>query len=76
MTSTELKDFPLYDPRNEHDACGVGFIVNVNAERSHETIMKGIQILGESDASGRRAALTRKQEMALELPSKYRINFL
>ncbi|MGD1043702.1 MAG: glutamate synthase large subunit [Bacteroidota bacterium] len=45
MTSSVLKDFPLYDPRNEHDACGIGFIVNVNAERSHETIMKGIQIL-------------------------------
>jgi len=39
------KDFPLYDPRNEHDACGIGFIVNLNAERSHEIIMKGIQIL-------------------------------
>jgi glutamate synthase domain-containing protein 2/glutamate synthase domain-containing protein 1/glutamate synthase domain-containing protein 3 len=45
MISDVFKDFPLYDPRNEHDACGIGFIVNVNGERSHETIMKGIQIL-------------------------------
>ena len=45
MTSDVFKDFPLYDPRNEHDACGIGFIVNVNGERSHDTIMKGIQIL-------------------------------
>ena len=45
MKSSVFKEFPLYDPRNEHDACGVGFIVNVNGERSHETIMKGIQIL-------------------------------
>jgi glutamate synthase domain-containing protein 2/glutamate synthase domain-containing protein 1/glutamate synthase domain-containing protein 3 len=39
------KDFPLYDPRNEHDACGIGFIVNLNAERSHNIIVNGIQIL-------------------------------
>jgi glutamate synthase (ferredoxin) len=35
----------LYDPRNEHDACGMGFIVNLNGEKSHEMITKGIQIL-------------------------------
>jgi glutamate synthase domain-containing protein 1 len=45
MNPKVFKDYPLYDPRNEHDACGIGFIVNVDAERSHETIMKGIQIL-------------------------------
>ncbi len=40
-----FKDYPLYDPHNEHDACGIGFIVNINAERSHDIIIKGIQIL-------------------------------
>jgi glutamate synthase (NADPH) large chain len=35
----------LYDPRNEKDACGLGFIVNINGEPSHEIITKGIQIL-------------------------------
>ena len=35
----------LYDPRNEKDACGIGFIVNINGEPSHEIITKGIQIL-------------------------------
>jgi glutamate synthase domain-containing protein 2/glutamate synthase domain-containing protein 1/glutamate synthase domain-containing protein 3 len=45
MIPTVAKDFPLYDPRNEHDACGIGFIVNLNAERSHNIIVNGIQIL-------------------------------
>jgi glutamate synthase (NADPH/NADH) large chain len=31
-------NFPLYDPRNEHDACGIGFIVNIKGERSHDII--------------------------------------
>jgi glutamate synthase (ferredoxin) len=35
----------LYDPRYEHDACGMGFIVNLNGEKSHEVIRKGIEIL-------------------------------
>src|SRR5258705_45419 len=35
----------LYDPRYEHDACGMGFIVNLNGEKSHDVIRKGIEIL-------------------------------
>ncbi|HEY3451905.1 MAG TPA: glutamate synthase large subunit [Myxococcales bacterium] len=35
----------LYDPRHEHDACGVGFVANLNAQASHEVIVKGVQIL-------------------------------
>lgn len=35
----------LYDPINEHDACGVGFIVNIKGEKSHKTLCDAIQIL-------------------------------
>ena len=35
----------LYDPRYEHDACGMGFIVNLNGDKSHDIIRKGIEIL-------------------------------
>ena len=35
----------LYRPQLERDACGLGFVVNVNNESSHEIITKGIQIL-------------------------------
>ena len=35
----------LYDPRNERDACGIGFVANVKGKRSHEVIVKGIQVL-------------------------------
>ena len=35
----------LYDPANEHDACGVGFVVNINGEKSHTIIKKGIEVL-------------------------------
>jgi glutamate synthase (NADPH) large chain len=35
----------LYDPANEHDACGIGFIANIKGQKSHDIIEKGIQIL-------------------------------
>src|SRR3977135_2925457 len=33
----------LYDPRNEHDACGVGFVVDIKGRRSHGVVEKGLQ---------------------------------
>ncbi len=35
----------LYDPANEHDACGVGFVVNMHGRRSHQIVRGGLEIL-------------------------------
>src|SRR5512133_2915053 len=35
----------LYDPRPERDACGIGFVANINGRKSHDIIEKGIQVL-------------------------------
>ena len=35
----------LYDARHEHDACGVGFVVNLKGRKSHEVIACGLEIL-------------------------------
>lgn len=35
----------LYDPDNEHDACGVGFIVHIKGQKNHEIINQGLEIL-------------------------------
>jgi glutamate synthase (NADPH/NADH) large chain len=35
----------LYDPANEHDACGVGFVANIKGAKSHGIIEQGLQIL-------------------------------
>ncbi|MEQ1551011.1 glutamate synthase large subunit [Sphingorhabdus sp.] len=42
----------LYDPRNEHDACGVGFIANIKGTKTHSTIERGLQILVNLDHRG------------------------
>ena len=35
----------LYDPANEHDACGVGLVANVNNIASHQIVLQGITVL-------------------------------
>ena len=35
----------LYDPRNEHDACGIGFLANIKNRKSHDIIRRGLGIL-------------------------------
>ncbi len=40
-----LKKQGLYDPAFEHDSCGVGFIVNIKGQASHEIVRNGVKIL-------------------------------
>ncbi|HUA32182.1 MAG TPA: glutamate synthase large subunit [Candidatus Binataceae bacterium] len=35
----------LYDPAHEHDACGVGFVVNIKGVRSHDIVQKALTVL-------------------------------
>ena len=35
----------LYDPRQERDACGIGFVCHIGGRKSHDIIEKGIQVL-------------------------------
>ncbi|MDW9922164.1 hypothetical protein GOB36_16650, partial [Sinorhizobium meliloti] len=35
----------LYDPRNEHDACGVGFVAHLKGEKSHQIVRDGLFML-------------------------------
>jgi glutamate synthase (NADPH) large chain len=46
---TEFNGLPkaqgLYDPRNEHDACGVGFVANMKGVKSHQIVKDGLFML-------------------------------
>ncbi len=46
----------LYDPRFEHDSCGVGFVADLNNVTSHGVVEKGIQVLKNLDHRGARGA--------------------
>ncbi|MGV3513163.1 MAG: glutamate synthase large subunit [Novosphingobium sp.] len=42
----------LYDPRNEHDACGVGFIAHIKGQKSHAIVDQALEILHNLDHRG------------------------
>src|SRR4029079_4760482 len=42
----------LYDPRREHDACGVGFVANIKGRKSHDLVRMGLEILVNLDHRG------------------------
>ncbi|MBK5915332.1 glutamate synthase large subunit [Rhodocyclus purpureus] len=42
----------LYDPANEHDACGVGFVAHIKGARSHSIVEQGLLILKNLDHRG------------------------
>ncbi|HJN25259.1 MAG TPA: glutamate synthase large subunit [Rhodospirillales bacterium] len=42
----------LYDPKNEHDNCGLGFIADIKNRKSHDIVRQGLQILINLDHRG------------------------
>jgi glutamate synthase (ferredoxin) len=42
----------LYDPQFEHEACGVGFVVNIKGRKSHTIIEQALQMLLNLDHRG------------------------
>ena len=42
----------LYDPRNEHDACGIGLLANINNIKSHRVVKDALGILKNLEHRG------------------------
>ncbi len=42
----------LYDPKFEHDACGIGFVVNIKGKKSHEIVEQALTVLQNLDHRG------------------------
>ncbi|MGO8738718.1 glutamate synthase large subunit [Rhodoblastus sp.] len=64
----------LYDPRNEHDACGVGFVANMHNAKSHELVRMGLQILLNLDHRGAVGADPKAGDgcgMLLQIPHRF-----
>jgi glutamate synthase (NADPH) large chain len=47
-----MKKQGLYDPSYEHDACGVGFVVEIDGKAGHQTVVDGITILKNLEHRG------------------------
>ncbi|NCA98881.1 MAG: glutamate synthase large subunit [Clostridia bacterium] len=64
----------LYDPQFEHDACGIGFVVNIKGQRSHSIVRQALTVLsnlahrggaGSEDNTGDGAGIL------LQIPDKF-----
>ncbi|MAJ24429.1 MAG: glutamate synthase large subunit, partial [Rickettsiales bacterium] len=42
----------LYDPKNEHDACGIGFVANIKGIKSHSIVNNGLEMLENLEHRG------------------------
>lgn len=55
-SDTHLAGLPvaqgMYDPTNEHDACGIGFVANIHNKKSHKIIQDGLKILENLEHRG------------------------
>ena len=45
LKGTDYRQHGLYAPAYEHDACGVGMIVNLNGSKSHELVDSALRVL-------------------------------
>jgi len=64
----------LYDPRHEHDACGIGFVVNIQGKQSHEIIQQAVTVLNNLDhrgASGSEANTGDGAGILIQIPHKF-----
>ena len=64
----------LYDPWFEHDACGVGFVVDIKGRKSHQILQQAIQVLRNLDhrgASGSEANTGDGAGVLLQMPHAF-----
>ena len=64
----------LYDPKHEHDACGIGFVANIDGNASHRIVQQGLQILlnlVHRGASGREPLTGDGAGLLLQMPHEF-----
>jgi glutamate synthase domain-containing protein 2/glutamate synthase domain-containing protein 1/glutamate synthase domain-containing protein 3 len=72
-----LTEQGLYDPAQEHDACGVGLVANIDGTRSHQIIKQGLEVLVNLEhrgASGADAATGDGAGIMLQMPHEFFYN--
>ena len=52
MDKIRQQKIGLYDPKNEHDACGIGFVANIKGIGSHSIVNDGLEMLENLEHRG------------------------
>ena len=57
MIQTRLPEAQgLYNPENEHDNCGIGFVAHIKGNPSHDIVLRGLDVLLNMDHRGATSA--------------------
>ena len=74
VTEREVCGAGLYDPAYEHDACGVGMIVNIHGNKSHELVDAALKVLENMKHRGAEGADNKTGDGAgimLQIPHEF-----
>ena len=52
MVKIRQQKVGLYDPKNEHDACGIGFVANIKGLSLHSIVNDGLEMLENLEHRG------------------------
>ena len=55
----------LYNPAHEHDNCGIGLVVQIKGDRSHEIVERAIQVLENLNHRGAESANNETGDVAV-----------
>ncbi|MCD8185153.1 MAG: glutamate synthase subunit alpha, partial [Rikenellaceae bacterium] len=64
----------LYDPQQEHDACGVGMVIHIHEDKSHEIVENGLQVLEHMAHRGAEGAGSKTGDgagMMVQIPHEF-----
>ncbi|MDR1861372.1 MAG: glutamate synthase large subunit [Bacteroidales bacterium] len=64
----------LYDPANERDNCGIGFVAHIKGEASHDIVLRGLSVLANMDHRGATSADNKTGDGAgilMQIPHEY-----
>jgi len=69
----------MYDPRDEHDNCGIGFVAHIKGRASHDIVLRGLKVLENLDHRGATSADNATGDGAgilMQIPHEYFKNVL
>lgn len=69
-----VSDQGLYQSKHEHDACGIGFVVNIKGQRSHKIVQQALTVLHNLDHRGATGSETNTGDGAgilMQIPHKF-----
>ena len=69
----------LYNPENEHDSCGIGFVAHIKGKPSHDIVKRGLEVLRNMDHRGATSADNSTGDgagMLMQIPHEFIVDVL